>query len=751
MLANWLENDAVDELANRTLLIDEDDDLSHDNYVESTIDPGNILFTIALFMSVCSLACVPLVAKLGKWILKNRENECDTSGSRGDDREGLRSEDGALAASTCGHQASRADLPESQSSLSLVKRCQKAGDSAVRYLRDNVLISRKRGAYNTETVVGRQAKVSRGMEEEARASKYFHQMEALRNVGVNDQATDAGVVSSPLPDGSEKVGESLGGSAGQSDIPPIQVKNDYEGILQLMWTIVRYDHESKRILRLAIPFSCTAIAKTSSELFILAIISNTLGTDDMVAYSITYGIVGISFAFMGGWHDAVTTLVSMAYGAENYELAGQYLQTACISYILCEIPMGLMWYFTMDKILLLMGFDVSVAQLGHGFVWVRVLVNMMTGINQSLFNFLSSIEHEAFANVMQCTYVIANAIFVALAAYLFDVSLVVLGLVLLVNSALVFFLIVIIPIKMGWVDKFEVGLIGSCAWIDREVLKDVFKVALPLAFGSLLAYAEWETLTIFAATLGPAEAATWSLMGFIWDVFESTTEAIGDASEVRVAYQLGKGRPAMAKLAGYKCILLGLIVSILITIVFISLTGVLPSLLTSDATMQAMLAEMFPLVALGNITMAMGMVCWTVIGAQGRYHLSTSVAMAMTFVVTIPLAAVLSIGMNINLQGLTFAVVTGCSLIAMVLFALILMSDWEALSKKIQEQVSADDLSDSSGDDWSCSSSRNSQHQAVFMDIAPTLPGCCTCKLEITNNHCCGRNSFSAPSLDVDK
>ena len=762
MSANWLENDAEDELANRTLLIDEDDDLSYNKYVESTIDPGNILFTIALFMSLCSLACVPLVAKLGKWILKIRGNECDTSGSRGDDREGLRSKDGALAASTCGHQASRVDLPESQSSLSLVKHCQNAGDSAVRYLRDSVLKSRKRGAYNTETVVGRQAKVSRGMEEEARASKHFHQMEALRNVGVNhqatdvgvvssplsdgsekvgeslcgsagksiippiqvtsdSQATDAGVVSSPLSDGSEKVGESLCGSAGQSVIPPIQVKNDSEGILQLMWTIVRYDHESKRILRLAIPFSCSAIAKTSSELFILAIISNTLGTDDMVAYSMTYGVVGISFAFMGGWHDAVTTLVSMAYGAENYELAGQYLQTACIMYIVCEIPMGLIWYLTMDKILLLMGFGVSVVQLGHGFVWVRVLVNMMTGINQSLFNFLSSIEHETFANVMHCIFVIANAIFVALAAYLFDVSLVVLGLVLLVNSALVFFLVVIIPIKMGWVEKFEVGLIGSCAWFDREVLKDVFKVALPLAFGSVLAYAEWEILTFFAATLGPAEAATWSLMGFIWDLFESTTEAIGDASEIRVAYQLGKGRPAMAKLAGYKCILLGLIVSILITIVFISLTDVLPSLLTSDATMQAMLAEMFPLVALGNITMSMGMVCWTVIGAQGRYHLSTSVAMAMTFVVTIPLGAVLSIGMNINLQGLVFAVVTGCSLIAMVLFTLILMSDWEALSKKIQEQVSADDLSDSSGDDWSCSSSRNSQHQAVYMEIKLTL------------------------------
>ena len=41
-------------------------------------------------------------------------------------------------------------------------------------------------------------------------------------------------------------------------------------------------------------------------------------------------------------------------------------------------------------------------------------------------------------------------------------------------------------------------------------MKDVVKVALPLAFGALLAYAEWEILTFFAATLGPAEAAAWT-------------------------------------------------------------------------------------------------------------------------------------------------------------------------------------------------------------------------------------------------
>jgi Na+-driven multidrug efflux pump len=273
---------------------------------------------------------------------------------------------------------------------------------------------------------------------------------------------------------------------------------------------------------------------------------------------------------------------------------------------------------------------------------------------------------------------------------------------------------------MGWMQKYEMGLYGSCAWTDMSVMKDVFRVALPLAFGSLLAYAEWEILVIFATVLGPAEAATWAVMGFIWDFFESTTEAIGDASEVRVAYQLGKGRPTMAELAGYKSMLLGAIVSIVMSTLLLSLTNVLPSVLTPDATIQDMLAELFPLVALGNVTMSMGMVCWAVIGAQGRYHLSTSIAIACSFLVTIPIGVVLTIWMRIDLQGLAFAVVTGYSVTAMLLSACIAMSDWEMLSKKIQEQVAVDDLSDSSDDDSSSGShSRKIQNAQNHDDDGP--------------------------------
>ena len=135
---------------------------------------------------------------------------------------------------------------------------------------------------------------------------------------------------------------------------------------------------------------------------------------------------------------------------------------------------------------------------------------------------------------MYCLSELCQLGLVALFAIKMDATLVVLGLVMLTNQTLFFFLNILIPNKMGWLTHFELGLFGQCSFRNRcatlkicsvfllafryflqlilphtllisSVLKDLFKTALPLAFGSLLAYTEWEILTIFAAILGPAE------------------------------------------------------------------------------------------------------------------------------------------------------------------------------------------------------------------------------------------------------
>ena len=347
---------------------------------------------------------------------------------------------------------------------------------------------------------------------------------------------------------------------------------------------------------------------------------------------------------------------------------------------------------------------------------------------EALFDFLEVVEKEAYANIISCVGSFTQVGLVALFAIQFDADLVVCGLVMLTNDALLFFINVLISNQMGWLRLFEGGLFGQCSLMNRTVLSELFKVALPLAFGNVLAYAEWEVLTVFAAVLGPAEAATWAFLGFVWDVFESTTEAIGDAGEVRCAYQMGKGRPALAELSSYKSMLMGVIMALSVTAVFLGLSNYLPYWLTQDPTIQSMLVELFPLMALGNITMTTGMVCWALIGAQGRYRLATVVATACSVLIVIPLGAIFAVWLRIDLQGLTFAVVVGYTVTATLLSTILLCSDWEKLSKKIvalvaeENGAAADEDSSSSASSSSNSSGPSSRSDAQDFDGVEWAP-----------------------------
>ena len=603
--------DEVDVLANRNLNTIDATEEAFDDYDATTIDPGCILFVIALVVCVSSILGLALLSRIGR--------------------------------------------------EPFVRRIAKINDWIYGNRRD------------TETAL----------------------------IPVQNESNEAQV---QAPAESNIGSDQIGVNYDEHLLIRTEVERFLRDSLLLFWKVAKYDRETHRIIRLVVPFTFSALARSLSELLILAIISHTLGTDAMVAYAIVGGIVGVTSAFMGGWHESVLSLASMAYGARNYELTGKYVQVSCILYITCESPVAFVWAITMRRLVLLMGFEQSVANFAQGYVVVRLLSNMVLGLISCVLGFLDLIEKERFANTMYCISSIIRVVSVLVAVKI-HASLGTLGVVILVDYCMLFLFLVLIPLKMGWLEKFENGLFGRLSPKDMVAVNGLFRVALPLAFGGLLAYAEWEILTVLAAILGPAEAATWAVMGYIWGVFESTTDAVGDASEIRVAYRLGKGRPDLAKLASYKSMFIAAALSIVMSIILLSLTNILPSLMTHDATIQGMLAELFPLVALGNATMSMGMVCWAIVGAQGRYHISTMIATGCAFLITIPVGFLLTVGIRINLQGLTFAVVVGYTVTAMLISALIVLSDWEMLSKNIQMQMDAEgDGSSADSSDWSKSS-----------------------------------------------
>jgi multidrug resistance protein, MATE family len=207
--------------------------------------------------------------------------------------------------------------------------------------------------------------------------------------------------------------------------------------------------------------------------------------------------------------------------------------------------------------------------------------------------------------------------------------------------------------------------------------------SIPLSFGYLLTYGEWELLTVFAAFLGPAEVATWGILGTLWDVLEQATEAIAEAAEVRCAYLLGAGKPVEAKNSSIKSIFLAFVVSTTLSLVVFFFGDTLAVLMTSDSTLQMLVSDLIPLFVIGNIALAMGTLSWTLIGAQGRYATSTAVGLVGSWLVTVPLAFLASYVLDWNLKGQTAAVVIGYMFSGTWNTFLLMTSNWKKISAKV--------------------------------------------------------------------
>lgn len=226
----------------------------------------------------------------------------------------------------------------------------------------------------------------------------------------------------------------------------------------------------------------------------------------------------------------------------------------------------------------------------------------------------------------------------------------------------------------------------------------MLKTAPSLSIGSVLSNAEWAILTGFASYLGPAEVAAWAILGQIWELFECTIEGLGDAAEIRVSYHLGQFKPYKAKLSAYKSLYLGTIKAVLVGGIMFCLLPYIPEFFTVDETLQGMIAECLPLTVIGNLLMTVGILAWYMVGAQGRYKLGTLVMGVMSWGITLPLAAISTYVLHVDLQGLTTAVVLGYVGVGASLLYILLTSDWIALAEKVQKRNAQEEADEQDGE-----------------------------------------------------
>lgn len=139
-------------------------------------------------------------------------------------------------------------------------------------------------------------------------------------------------------------------------------------------------------------------------------------------------------------------------------------------------------------------------------------------------------------------------------------------------------------------------------------------------------------MTIFASFMGPAEVATWGILGEIWDAIHNLIDGLSDAAEVRCAFLLGNGQPERSKIAAYKALFLVFFASMLLTSILFFAGDDLPTWLTNDPALQHLLQQVLPLFGIGNFVMSIDTMAWTLLGSQGRYRLATIIVAVSSWV-----------------------------------------------------------------------------------------------------------------------
>jgi len=490
--------------------------------------------------------------------------------------------------------------------------------------------------------------------------------------------------------------------------------------LNYVVSLAKGDKETKRILRLSLPFTTMALVEAVLENVKLIVVGHYLGTDALVALAVADVLLGFSADFLMGIIDSHATLCSHALGAGNNHLAGQYIQLVVGLYTLCYIPFIVIWYFLVYDAMIWWDFTDEVAEMGQAYARVAVFGLVLEGWGEAYHGLLEVMGHENYVMFAGIGESVVDAILISLnIIYVPNAQLTTIAWIEIEIGVIFLIFNICFTIRKGWMRPYAKAMFGSIAAKNHMALTTVVSTAIPLAFGTLLSSGEWEVLTIFAGHMGPAEVATLAILGNIWDTFEAVTEGMGDAAEIRCAYHLGKGDPKMARISSHKSIFFGMAFALIVTSIFFLIGDRIGGWFTNDRTLQRLILELVPLVGIGNITMAAGMICWAVVGSQGRYQLATFVAAASSLLVTIPLGAFFTYGLNLNLQSLVAALVIGDSTVATILSYVLIRSKWEDLSDQVREANAITgeiDSSDSEDDDDDSSSSSSDSSTSSSSD-----------------------------------
>ncbi|KAL4638954.1 hypothetical protein ACB092_03G183300, partial [Castanea dentata] len=374
-------------------------------------------------------------------------------------------------------------------------------------------------------------------------------------------------------------------NADNADIPPIKSPVDfYRAFLT----------ESKKLWYLAGPAIFTSLCQYSLGA-VTQVFLGQVGTLDLAAFSMENSVIaGFSLGIMLGMGSALETLCGQAFGAGQIDMLGIYMQRSWVILTTTGLFLSLLYIFA-APLLKLIGQTEAISDAAGVFALYMLPQLFAYALNFPMVKFLQS---------QSKIFVIALIAAVTLALHTVFSWLLILKLGWgLVGAAVVldlsWWLIVIVQLLYI--------LSGSCgrAWsgFSLKAFHNLWGfVKLSLASAVMICLEVWYfmALILFAGYLQNAEVSIDALSIcmniLVWTIMESL--GMNAAISVRVSNELGAAHPRTAKFSLVVAVITSFLIGVIISVILILTRNLYPSLFSSDASVETLVKQLTPILAL---------------------------------------------------------------------------------------------------------------------------------------------------------
>lgn len=266
------------------------------------------------------------------------------------------------------------------------------------------------------------------------------------------------------------------------NIPGESLSSYLSTLLSHLLDLAEQNYESQRIASLAIVPTISAMAEPLFRMVLVAIISNFIDTDSMVAYVLVILFIRITtIEISGAIADAESNMLQdafMMHGSSDvgFYHAGQTMQLAIFFQLLIGLPVLLMWYFIMDDVVQWLVDDSRIAEIAATYAGVIIIDYLVRSASRSFmlpFHLLGRGQFEKYVDIIAT---ILTVVAIAIVAASNDLSLTAIGWIQVIIGIAKFTTKVAYVVFRGWFTPYRDGLLKS--WACKVCWMDVFILLL---------------------------------------------------------------------------------------------------------------------------------------------------------------------------------------------------------------------------------------------------------------------------------